>query len=356
MVPKVHDARAGIGEEVALEFYQIRYFVAVARTLNFSRAAEQCNVSQPALTRAVQKLEYELGAQLIHRDRHYSRLTDFGQHMLPLLERSLADTAAIRDVAKVFKAKKSPRLRLGLAPSICVSLFAGQLAELSKRIPDIRIGLTEENGEQMAEALLQGQVDVAVSHRCESVQDRLDCQTLFEERYVVIVARNHPLARFKEVPISAIRETVWLEHHASDVKDQFEQICFGRCTELKIRHGGLRESHLQHLAAAGLGALLAPEHTARLATLVARPIEGNPLVRKVQLLTAVERRRSPAVDAFVQIVRHHDWRSRFGGTAAPSHTDITRGIGNNDRTLDRMSYAALGNWSDSGRAETRAAP
>ena len=62
-----------------MELHQIRYFVAVSRLLNFTRAAEQCNVTQPALTKAIQKLELELGGELIHRERQLTQLTDLGK-------------------------------------------------------------------------------------------------------------------------------------------------------------------------------------------------------------------------------------------------------------------------------------
>ena len=66
-----------------MELHQVRYFLAVASTLNFTRAAEQCNVTQPALTKGVQKLEQELGGQLIYRERQLSQLTDLGKEVLP---------------------------------------------------------------------------------------------------------------------------------------------------------------------------------------------------------------------------------------------------------------------------------
>ncbi|MEY9287064.1 DNA-binding transcriptional LysR family regulator [Bradyrhizobium ottawaense] len=62
-----------------LQLYQVRYFLALAKTRNFTRAAEQCNVTQPALTKAIQKLEQELGGALIHRERHLTQLTDLGK-------------------------------------------------------------------------------------------------------------------------------------------------------------------------------------------------------------------------------------------------------------------------------------
>ncbi len=69
-----------------MEMQQIRYFLMLSKTLNFTRAAEACNVSQPALTRAMQLLEAELGGDLIRRERGNSHLTALGQRMLPLLQ------------------------------------------------------------------------------------------------------------------------------------------------------------------------------------------------------------------------------------------------------------------------------
>ena len=79
-----------------MELHQVRYFLAVASTLNFTRAAEQCNVTQPALTKGVQKLEQELGGQLIYRERQLTQLTDLGKEVLPMLERTLASAEAVR--------------------------------------------------------------------------------------------------------------------------------------------------------------------------------------------------------------------------------------------------------------------
>ena len=62
-----------------MEMHQIRYFLAVAETLNFTRAAEKCNVTQPALTRAIQKLEEELGGLLLRRERSLTHLSDLGR-------------------------------------------------------------------------------------------------------------------------------------------------------------------------------------------------------------------------------------------------------------------------------------
>src|ERR1700748_3198867 len=83
-------------EEQSMELHQVRYFLAVASTLNFTRAAEQCNVTQPALTKGVRKLEQELGGELIYRERRLTPLTDLGRLMRPHLEQVLSESDAAK--------------------------------------------------------------------------------------------------------------------------------------------------------------------------------------------------------------------------------------------------------------------
>jgi DNA-binding transcriptional LysR family regulator len=113
-----------------MELYQVRYFLAVASTLNFTRAAEQCNVTQPALTKGVQKLEQELGGQLVYRERQLTQLTDLGKEALPMLECTLASAEAVRVRAREFQCKGGAPLKIGLAPSISASLLLDPIADL----------------------------------------------------------------------------------------------------------------------------------------------------------------------------------------------------------------------------------
>jgi LysR family transcriptional regulator, hydrogen peroxide-inducible genes activator len=73
-----------------MELHQIRYFVALSRSLNFTRAAERCNITQSALTKAIQRLEGELGGELIYRERQFTKLTELSKLVLPRLEEILS--------------------------------------------------------------------------------------------------------------------------------------------------------------------------------------------------------------------------------------------------------------------------
>src|SRR6476619_6787560 len=132
-----HRQQQLIGEQ-PMELHQVRYFLAVASTLNFTRAAEQCNVTQPALTKAVQKLEQELGGQLIYRERQLTQLTELGKEVLPMLERTLACVEGARHKAQEFQRKSVAPLKIGLAPSISVSLLLGPITEIAKSLPGLR--------------------------------------------------------------------------------------------------------------------------------------------------------------------------------------------------------------------------
>src|SRR3954447_19616468 len=96
-----------------MEMQQVRYFVALARELNFTRAAEASNVSQPALTRAIQQLEHEMGGPLFHRERTRTHLSELGRIMLPYFEGIQTQAEAAREHAKSLKKLDRVTLHIG---------------------------------------------------------------------------------------------------------------------------------------------------------------------------------------------------------------------------------------------------
>lgn len=289
-----------------MELHQIRYFLALASTLNFTRAAEMCNVTQPALTKGVQKLEQELGGQLIYRERQLTHLTDLGKAVLPMLERALASTESVRHVARQFQRKRVAPLAIGLAPSISASLVLEPIAEIRKFVPGLHVELREELPGRLVELLLQGEVNVALVGELDDMPERIDGWTLFAERYVALLAPSHQLADLPKIAIEALREATILDRSYCEVAPKFRHLLFPDGPPHHNHRSG-RELHLQHLAAAGFGIVLAPEHMPRLPSLKALPIEGDPVWREVRLLAVRGRRYSPALDAFVKVARLRDW-------------------------------------------------
>jgi DNA-binding transcriptional LysR family regulator len=145
-----------------MEFYQIRYFLALARSLNFTRAAEQCNVTQPALTKAIQKLESELGGVLIHRERHLTQLTDLGKLVLPSLERVYVASESVRALAEEFQPRKVGPLQIALASCISASILEAALIEVAKFVPGLQVELIEGEPAEIDNMLLSGVVSAAI--------------------------------------------------------------------------------------------------------------------------------------------------------------------------------------------------
>jgi len=303
-----------------MELHQIRYFLALANTLNFTRAAECCNVTQPALTKAVQKLEQELGGPLIHRERRFTQLTDLGKAVLPFLDRALSSMDAARLQALEHRGAGPSLLRIGLAPSISATIVAEVISEVGDALPGLRIDMYEAAPNHLIRMLLTGDIDTAVVGDIDHPPERVHRWRLFGERYVVVSNRLHPLAVRSVIPIEALQDIAILERIGCDVVPKLKRICLSSGLSLKLGHRSQHESHLQHMVAVGLGVMLAPDHIPRLPSLVAIEIEGDPLTRDVQLLTVAGRRHSMALDAFVKKVRLRDWMA----SSCVMHSDSTQ--------------------------------
>jgi DNA-binding transcriptional LysR family regulator len=292
-----------------VELHQVRYFVAVSRLLNFTRAAEQCNVTQPALTKAIQKLELELGGELIHRERQLTQLTDLGKLVLPTLERLVAAADSARSIAREYQRKDNAPLTIGLTPCVSSNLLVTPLAEIARHVPGIQVEIVEEPVHRLQELLFDGDISAALAADANGLPERIDHWDLFEDHFLVLAAKDNPLADMQQVPMSALADATWLERPGCDLTRKFWDMVFADGRSPKISHRSKHESHLQNMVEAGLGIMVASAHTPRLPSLVARPICGDSMRWTVSLLVIAGRRYTPALDAFIKIARLRNWKA-----------------------------------------------
>jgi DNA-binding transcriptional LysR family regulator len=292
-----------------MELHQVRYFVALARSMNFTRAAEQCNVTQPALTKAIQKLEYELGGPLVFRERQLTQLTDLGKLMLPMLDRSLNAVEAARSNAKEFKRKKVATLRVALTPSISASILMKPLAEVTRQVSGLQVDLVEVNSSNVFDGLLSGEIGVALGSSCiGDAPDRIDRWGLFDEKVLVACAADGRLAEDAEASLKDLRAARWLEPADCEIARSFRETYLSDGGTNRTRHRG---QGLHNLVSAGLGIMLAPEHMPVAAGTVVRPIADIEFKRDVELFVVAGRQYSPALNAFVKACRRLDWRAQL---------------------------------------------
>ena len=145
-----------------MEMQQVRYFIALAKTLNFTRAAEQCKVSQPALTRAIQQLERELGGPLFHRERSNTHMSELGQMMLPYLESVETSAQAAMQAAKSSKKLENVTMTLGAMCTIGPQLVADLIVRFQADNPEVELSVIDGEARAMIEQLEKGDLHISL--------------------------------------------------------------------------------------------------------------------------------------------------------------------------------------------------
>ncbi len=243
-----------------MEMHQVRYFLAVADTLNFTRAAERCSVSQPALTRAIQQLEAELGGLLLRRERKLTHLTDFGRLIQPHLRQLSADAEAAQTTAKRFLSLQQAQIRLGIMCTVGPVRFMSFLASFHANNPGCEITLVEGVPAKLSDMLLQGELDLAVMAQPEPFNDRLDVLHLYDERFCIAFPTGHRLEQQNRVEISDVAGETYLRRINCEYRDYLaDQL---RALGLAVRVGfqSEREDWIQMMVAALLPPRILADH------------------------------------------------------------------------------------------------
>lgn len=152
----------GMNYRRRMQFQQLQYFVAVAETRHFTRAADLVHVAQPSLSQQIKSLERELGADLFLRARGNITLTDAGEALLPLARRILADADTARHEVQELAQLRSGRVRLGATPSLCTGLLPDVLRAFHDRYPGIRLLIEEGGSHDLVRELARGALDLAL--------------------------------------------------------------------------------------------------------------------------------------------------------------------------------------------------
>jgi DNA-binding transcriptional LysR family regulator len=299
-----------------MEMQQIRYFVALCEVLNFTRAAERCNVSQPSLTRAIRLLEDELGGPLFNRERNQTHLTELGRLVEPHIHELLTQAQSAKSRATAFFQLKSARLRLGIAHGVPLAPLDEILGRYVASYPDTEIEIVDERTNELEEGLRGGDFEVVVLPRCPPEIDDFHYYLLAEDRLHLIVPPDHPLAAGDAASLGDIARyplicgagcLFWeaAERHLGEL---------GLAVRPKIVAGSM--DWLLDLVAAGIGVGLGPCGVAQRAGLVSRPVAAPPVSHPVSLATKRGRLYSPPVRVFVELALKPRRSSEVIGSAA----------------------------------------
>jgi DNA-binding transcriptional LysR family regulator len=290
-----------------MEMHQVRYFLAVARVLNFTRAAEECHVAQPSLTRAIRQLEGELGGDLFRRERPHAQLTELGQRMLPLLKQCYESALSARSLASAIKKGEVGSLRLAVSHTIDPSLVTPHVVELGKLFEGLDLKIVRGNGTEVLEFLKRGDVELGLAAQIGDEWERLDRWPLFAEDFQLLLLKTHALAARPKVSIEDLRHERMMVRTFCETTESLLDMLRALDFDVARFHEVSGEGDLLSLLEAGFGVALAPRSTQSSATLARVAVEGLDLQRTIYLYGVAGRQRTAVASALMKMLRAYDW-------------------------------------------------
>ena len=293
-----------------MEMHQVRYFLAVARALNFTRAAEECNVAQPSLTRAIRQLEGELGGDLFRRERPQAQLTELGQRMLPLLKQCYDSALSARSLASAIKKGEVGSLRLALSRTIDPSLVTPHVVELGKLFQGLELKILRGTGSEVLEYLKKGEVELGIAAQIGEEWERLDSWPLFTEEFQLTVNGAHAFAQRPSVELDELQPERLMVRTYCETTQSFLDLLRGREFDVTRFHEVSADSDLIALLEAGLGVAFLPRSAQGPASVARVAVTGIELERTVNLYGVAGRQRTAVASAMMKMLRAYDW-SRY---------------------------------------------
>ena len=290
-----------------MELYQIRYVLAAAETLNFTRAAERCHVSQPALTKAVRTLEEELRAPIFTRDGKRVRLSEFGKSLLPTLRQMHEQAERAKAIAEEHRLLDKVPVRLGVLGTVGSVRIARYLAAFQADFEGVEVEVVEAPLAELLNRLDQGSIDLAIGNPCEGVPESLQVHPLYSERYVAVLPPGHPLGERNIVRLKDLSGQPYVDRLSCEMREMFTAVCADQEVSLYARFRSAREDWVQAMVLARIGIAVMPEYSVTIPQLLQRPIVEPAIGRTIAMLSISGRPLSEATAAMVRTAQSFAW-------------------------------------------------
>ena len=292
-----------------MEMSQVRYVLAATRLLNFTRAAAELNVSQPALTKAIKLLEDELGEEIFARGGKRIALTPFGERVIPHLRQILSGADSTRALASSYKLLRTEPLNLGVLSTIGPNRLAQFLSGFHAANPAIELAVVEASLAELKARLLDGSLDAAIMTDLADLGEAFAVQPLYAERYVVVFPPRHRFAGRDTIRLADLDGESYVDRLSCEFRDAVMSLCRSKGIELYARFRSEREDWVQAMVLAGIGFAFLPECSFTMAGLLQRPLVEPEVTRNVSLVTLKREGANDTAD-LVSALQSHDWLAR----------------------------------------------
>lgn len=292
-----------------MDIRKVRYFLRLCETLNFSQTAASLGLSQPALTKAVKRLEEEVGGVLIRREGKHTHLTHLGRLMK---EQFVAvDAAASRAelTAKRLVHGDMPQIQIAIMCTIGPGRAQAFLKAFRDANPKVEMVLREAARDKIGPMLTSGFVDCALVGAPIPDEPHLKYTPLYTEPMVVACAKDHPFSKKTHVTMEEVFHEPYLDRLECEFRDTF--IAEGQRAGIEIQFAARseREDWIQTLAQSGLGVSLIPEESVILDGLTTRHVTEPEIKRNVSLVAPYGREDTPLLRKFLTAARQFNWEA-----------------------------------------------
>ena len=298
-----------------MEMHQVRYFLAVARTLNFTRAADECNVAQPSLTRAIKQLEAELGGDLFRRERPAAQVTELGQRMHPLLKQCYEAAIDARSLASAFRSGEVGALSIALTDSVDLSLLIPFLNQIKRQFKRLEFKFLRGSGREVAEMLKKGEAELGIAAELDEAWERLDVWPLFTEDFQLVFSRRHRLADQDSIDLEDLRSEQWLSRNYCEHGGRLSAALLEHGLDVDHGHEVWSERDLVELLEAEIGVAVIPDTSPIPQTLRRTAVDGLDSQRTIHLYGVAGRERTAVASAMMRLLRGADWRQHLNKSA-----------------------------------------
>jgi LysR family hydrogen peroxide-inducible transcriptional activator len=238
---------------------QLRYFDAVVRTGHFGKAAEQCAVTQPALSMQIQDLEKDLGLPLLERGRNGVLPTEAGREIAGRAARILSEVRDIVDFARRQSETLAGPLHFGVIPSVAPYLLPALLPLIRSKFPDLDLSLRETQTQHLVDELLDGGLDLLLLALPVEHAD-VETMKLFTDRFLLAIPKSRRIAsRIRATPDLLKQDRLLLLEEGHCLRDQALAFCSLRRVDNIDTFGASNLSTLVQMVANGLGFTLLPQ-------------------------------------------------------------------------------------------------
>jgi len=289
-----------------MDLRHLRYFVAVADALSFTKGAEKLRLAQPSLTRQIRDLEEEIGVRLLDRTKHKVSLTDEGRSFLADAKRVLHLAEDIVGSVQRLSRREVSALNIGYLANLFYDLLPVTLASFQRSYPTISINLFDMSCGDQFRAIEDGRIDLGFVGLREAIEERgFDFHPIASHRVVAAVPRDHPVAKKPAVRLKELEPMFFIgmsEASYPGYRGWLTETCQRVGFSPRVLQDAEIERTVIHSVAAGLGVALLPEQVKKLPheRVVFRPLK--PAVATESCIAWKRGNPSAALKAYVKIV------------------------------------------------------